>query len=215
MPMPARAQRLARGWIVGLVATTVAAVSHSFAGGYQPGLLSFGSALIFAGMLGTFVIGRRPSLPRLIIAVGASQLAFHLLFSLLGSGGDASAPRPRFGMAGMAGMNPSPVSGPSAGPGAGPMTMGGTDHLNDPGMWLAHALAAVITILFLRRAELAVWNMLTRLGRVIATRLTVVLAPVPVGAVVRLPAIPAPVRGLVERLLISSASRRGPPLPAF
>ena len=85
--MPARAQRLARGWIVGLIATTVAAVSHTLAGGYQPGALSVGTALIFAGMLGTLVIGRRPSLARLAIAVGVSQFAFHLLFSELGTGG--------------------------------------------------------------------------------------------------------------------------------
>jgi len=85
MPGPTRAQRLARGWVVGLVATTVAAVSHSLAGGYRPGVLSFGTALVFAGMLGTLVIGRRPSLPRLSVAVGMSQLAFHLLFALLGA----------------------------------------------------------------------------------------------------------------------------------
>jgi hypothetical protein len=65
MPQHARAQRQARGWIVGLVATTVAAVSHSVAGRYQPGLLGFGSALVFAGMLGVIalviaVVGRRP-----------------------------------------------------------------------------------------------------------------------------------------------------------
>jgi hypothetical protein len=214
MPMPARAQRLARGWIVGLVATTVAAVSHSFAGGYQPGLLSFGSALVFAGMLGTFVIGRRPSLPRLAVAVGVSQLAFHLLFSLLGSGGGATAPDSQsamFGMPGMSGMEGSPVSGPLA----APMTMSGPDHLADPGMWLAHAIAAALTILFLRRAELAVWTMLTRLGEVIATRLTVVLAPAPLAVAARVPGVPAPTIGPAERLLIASASRRGPPLPAL
>src|SRR3954466_15582977 len=106
MPMAARAQRLARGWIVGLVATTVAAVSHSLAGGYQPGALSFGTALVFAGLLGTAVIGRRPPLPRLGAAVGVSQLAFHLLFSLLGGGTAApSGADTGSGMAGMAGMS--------------------------------------------------------------------------------------------------------------
>src|SRR3954470_230067 len=114
MPTAARAQRLARGWIVGLVATTVAAVSHSLAGGYQPGALSFVTALVFAGMLGTVVIGRRPSLPRLTIAVGMSQLAFHLVFSLLGSGGGGAMQATSdsgLGMSEMAGM---PLAPPPA-----------------------------------------------------------------------------------------------------
>jgi hypothetical protein len=211
MPMPARAQRLARGSVVGLVATTVAAVSHSLAGGYRPGALSFGAALIFAGMLGTLVIGRRPSLPRLAVAVGVSQLAFHLLFSTLGAGGGSSVSTAGSGMSGMSAMVPSPITAPVA--------MSGHDHLADPGMWIAHAIAAVLTVLFLRRAELAVWTMLTRLGRVLATGLaaglTVVLVPVTPGTAVRVPVRPSNVLGAAERFLAASALRRGPPLPAF
>jgi len=208
MPTAARAQRLARGWVVGLVATTVAAVSHSLAGGYQPGALSLGTALVFAGLLGTAVIGRRPSLPRLSIAVGASQLAFHLLFSLLGGGAAApSGPQPASGMSGMADMAASALRARPA--------MTAHDHAADPGMWIAHAIAAVLTILFLRRAELAVWTMLTRLGRVIATRLAGAVAPVASGSVPRTPAWPSIARRPAERLLVASASRRGPPLPAF
>ena len=204
MPKPARAQRLARGWIVGLVATVVAAVSHALAGGYQPGALSFGTALIFAGMLGTAVIGQRPSLPRLIVAVGVSQLAFHLLFSLLGAGGGVGASGSR--MPNMVAMDPSPVAAP---------LMPAHDHVADSGMWIAHSIAAALTILFLRHAELAVWRMLGRLGRVVAERLTVVLVPVGSGAVVRIPAWPTILFGPAERLLVASASRRGPPLLAF
>lgn len=204
MPKPARAQRLARGWIVGLVATTVAAVSHSLAGGHQPGMLSFGAALVFAGMLGTVVIAHRPSLPRLIVTVGVSQLAFHLVFSLLGAGGSSTASGAA--MANMAAMDQVTVTAP---------VMPGHDHLADPGMWIAHAIAAVLTILFLRRAELALWNMLTRLGRVIATRLSTVLVPVASDGAPRIPAWPARAVGPAERLLGASASRRGPPLLAF
>jgi len=208
MPTAARAQRLARGWIVGLVATTVAAVSHSLAGGYQPGALSFGTALVFAGLLGTAVIGRRPSLPRLSAAVGVSQLAFHLLFSLLGDGAAASSgPEAGPGMAGMADMSASPLPAP--------LVTSTHGHLADPGMWIAHAVAAALTILFLRRAELAVWAMLTRLGRVLATRLVVVVVPVASGGVPRMPAWPSVAHRPAERILIASASRRGPPLLAF
>jgi len=212
MPMAARAQRLARGWIVGLVATTVAAVSHSLAGGYQPGALSFGTALVFAGLLGTVVVGRRPSLARLSIAVGVSQLAFHLLFSLLGSGGAAASPAAGagFGMPGMPGMG-----GSAGSPATAPLATSAHYHLADPGMWIAHTVAAVLTIVFLRRAELAVWTMLTRLGRVLATRLTVVLVPVASDGVPRIPAWPSIAGRPAERPLVASASRRGPPLLAF
>jgi len=207
MPTAARAQRLARGWIVGLVATTAAAVSHSVAGGYRPGALSFGTALIFAGMLGTLVIGRRPSLPRLSAAVGVSQFAFHLLFSTLGSGGGSAARIVGSGMPGMT-MSGAPTI-------AAPVAMGGHDHLADPGMWIAHAIAAALTILFLRRAEGAVWTMLTRLGRIVATLLTRVLVPAASGEVPHLPTRPNLSRLPAERVLVASASRRGPPLPAF
>ncbi|MEO6115654.1 MAG: hypothetical protein ABIP33_04660 [Pseudolysinimonas sp.] len=210
MPRPARAQRLARGWIVGLVATTVAAVSHSLAGGYQPGLLSFGTALVFAGMLGTFVIGRRPSLPRLAVVVGVSQLAFHLMFSLLGEGAGAGGTAARLGMSNMSAMSAMGAPIPTA-----PLSMPPHTHLADPGMWVSHAVAAVLTILFLRHAELAVWRMLTRLGRVLATRLTVVLVPVASGSELRTPAWPTIARRPAQRLLVASASRRGPPLLAF
>ena len=207
MPTAARAQRLARGWIVGLVATTAAAVSHSLAGGYRPGALSFGTALIFAGMLGTLVISRRPSLPRLTVAVGVSQFAFHLLFSTLGSGGGSAARITGSGMPGMT-MTDAPTI-------AAPVAMVGHDHLADPGMWIAHAIAAALTILFLRRAEGAVWTMLTRLGRIVATLLTRVLVPAACGEVPHLPTRPNLSRRPAERVLVASASRRGPPLPAF
>ena len=85
----------------------------------------------------------------------------------------------------------------------------------DPGMWIAHAVAAALTILFLRRAELAVWTMLMRLGRVLATRLRVALAPVASGGVPRIPGWPDLVRLPRQRLFVASALRRGPPLLAF
>ena len=98
---------------------------------------------------------------------------------------------------------------------AAPVAMSAHDHVADPGMWIAHSIAAALTILFLRRAELAVWTMLTRLGRVLATRLAVVVVPVVSVAVPRIPAWPSIARRPAERLLVASASRRGPPLLAF
>jgi len=109
----------------------------------------------------------------------------------------------------MAAMNDMPVAT------AAPLAMSGHDHLADPRMWIAHTIAAVVTILFLRHAELAVWNVLTRLSRVLATRLTVVLVPVAPGGTPRIPAWPSVARGPAERFLVASALRRGPPLLAF
>ncbi|MFC5501950.1 hypothetical protein ACFPJ4_06810 [Lysinimonas soli] len=207
--MHARAQRLARGWIVGLVATSVAAVSHSLAGGYRPGALSFGVALVFAGLVGTAAIGTRPSLPRMIVAVGLSQLAFHLLFSLLGSGSANGVTTPSSGMEGMTGMDAHPSAA------ASPLLSTIPSHLLDPWMWAAHALAGLLTVLFLRHAELAVWAMLGRLARVIAAPSRWVLVPVAV-PLDTCPTAPSdPPRTLVSRLLVASARRRGPPLLAF
>ena len=200
MPMPARAQRLARGWIVGLVATTVAAVSHSLAGGYQPGPLSFGAALVFAGLIGTLVISRRPSLPRLMLAVGVSQLTFHLLFSLLGNGSAGSAEGS--GMPGMATMAAAPSPA---------LVASGHDHLADPGMWIAHAIAAGLTILFLRKAELAVWAMLSRVIERVVLVATPSIAALPPRPRPELP----PVTRLSSRAVTSSTWRRGPPRLSF
>ena len=78
-------------------------------------------------------------------------------------------------------------------------------------MWMAHALAAALTIAFLRHAELAVWGMLTRaIARVTAHALPVVHLPPQTP-----PAALPTVRTLASRLLVSSASRRGPPLLSF
>jgi hypothetical protein len=134
-----RAARTARGWITGAFATLAAAVSHGVADGAAPSTLAFGGALVFAGVLGTFLVGRRASLPRLVAVVTASQLAFHLVFSYL-TPGTASV-------------------GTHHGAG-GVLEPAVAHHGTEPGMWAAHAFAMLVTIVFLRRAELAVWGLL-------------------------------------------------------
>ena len=83
--MSSRATRAARGWVVGVLATALAAVSHALAGGGTPSGLALVVGVVFGGMLGTFALSARPSLPRLVIAVGGTQFAFHLVFSTLGT----------------------------------------------------------------------------------------------------------------------------------
>jgi hypothetical protein len=189
-----RAERLARGWLVGGFATGVAAVSHTLAGGYRPDALGLGVAVVFAGMLGTLAIGRRPSLPRLIVAVTGAQLAFHLLFTFISTDGVTSVSST------MPGMDmPTRV------------TVAGTahdhlGHLTDPGMWIAHAIAGILTIWFLRRAETAVWAMLRRL----VVRLLRIVRPAPVARPAAAPV--SRVRVLRPGRHVAALPLRGPPL---
>jgi len=189
-----RAERLARGWLIGAFATGVAAASHTLAGGYRPDALGLAVGVVFSGMLGAVAIGRRPSLPRLVAAVAGSQLAFHVLFSVLGAG-------PRAGTATTPGMHMDmTVAAPA-----------GADHLGhllDPGMWLAHAVAGLLTVWFLRCAERAVWSMLRRL----VVRLLLLARPVPLS----LPATAPTDRPRATRpgRHVAALPLRGPPLLA-
>lgn len=188
-----RAERLARGWLVGGFATGAAAVSHTVAGGYRPDALGLSVGVVFAGMLGTLAIGRRPSLPRLSIAVAGSQLAFHLLFSLLSTTGEAAAPT-------TPGMHMDMTA-------VAPVASGHLhDHLLDPGMWVAHAIAGLLTVWFLRRAETAVWSMLRRL----VVRVLRIAAPVPLARPTATPV--ARVRVLRPARHVAAVPLRGPPL---
>lgn len=190
--MQSRQSRVVRGGIAGWFATGVAASSHALAGGAAPSALALGVALVFAGMLGAFVIGRRPSLPRLTVVVAGSQTAFHLVFSTL-TPGTASA---------------------GGHHGTATLLASAADHGIDPAMWLAHGLAAVATVVFLRRAELALFELIR--DAVLDT----------VGSVRRLPAIASPPtvhrawgtavpRHPVISLLQFVVSHRGPPPAAI
>lgn len=135
--MQSRAARTARGWITGAFATAAAAVSHGVADGAAPSALALVAALVFAGVLGTFLVGRRASLPRLVAIVAPSQLAFHLVFSYL---------------------TPGTATGGGHHGGAATLVPAAVDPAT--GMWAAHAIAMLVTIVFLRRAELALWRLL-------------------------------------------------------
>jgi hypothetical protein len=133
-----RASRVARGWIAGSFATGVAAISHGVVDGSAPSPFALGLALVFAGLLGTFAIGRRPSLVRLGVVVAGAQVAFHLVFSAF-TPGTATA----------AGHHGAPTL----------LEPAVAHHGTDPWMWAAHAVALVATLVFLRRAELALFQL--------------------------------------------------------
>lgn len=189
--MQSRGSRVARGWIAGSFATGVAALSHGLADGAAPSGIAILIGLVFAGVLGTFAAGRQPSLPRVTVVVAGSQLAFHLVFSALTPG--MATPAGHHGM-------PELLAPAMA------------HHGDDPAMWIAHALALVATVVFLRRAELALWNLLRDALRAIGRRsLPLAIAARPTSR--RTFPATAP-RHPVLLSLSSVVSRRGPPLAA-
>jgi hypothetical protein len=193
--MDGRGARLARGWTIGSFATALAAVSHAVAGGGTPSGLALVGGVVFGGMLGTLAVGRRPSLIRLTIAVGGSQLAFHSLFSLLGTGGVVSAAGHHHG---------APMS----------LSLTATTHVEGPAMWLAHAAAGMVTLALLQGAERAAWRLLTELARLVAAPFRRWRpAPHPLRQGLAPLMVPSPAV-LVARVFSSTVRRRGPPVLA-
>ncbi|QNO36757.1 hypothetical protein H4J02_09690 [Protaetiibacter sp. SSC-01] len=198
--MTPRAARLLRGALLGGVATVLAAVSHLVGGGPAPSGLALVLGGVFATAVGTIAVGRlRPgrralTLPRVISGVAISQLAFHLVFSLLGQGAAVATTGGHHGLAAIA-----------SDPGAA-IAQGGA------GMWIAHLVAGVLTVLYLRHLESRVWTVLAQLGG-LAVRALRVAATAPVADAPRLTAARAP-RVPAASALLDTIARRGPPAAA-
>jgi hypothetical protein len=178
-----RAARLARGGVAGAFATLTAALSHALAG-TAPSGIALGTGLVFGVVAGTFAIGRRASLPRLAVAVGLAQAGYHLVFSFL---------TPAVATATAHGHHTS-------------WTIEAIDPADrDGAMWLAHAAAGILTLWFLRRAELALWRMLRRALERVLIAVVPVLRPE-----VRLA---APIPAAPRFLLVPAGDlrHRGPP----
>ncbi|MGN6273587.1 MAG: hypothetical protein ACTHMQ_10930 [Protaetiibacter sp.] len=194
--MTPRAARLLRGALLGTVATLLAALSHAAGGGPVPSALALVLGGVFATAVGTIALGRvaagrRSSLVRTSVAVGIAQLAFHLGFSLLATGASVH----------LSGGHHHGLVSIAADPAAA-IAQGGA------GMWLAHLLAAIATVLYLRHLEGRVWAVLARVGgillRVLGIRMPQQPAHPPRPAVSRTP-LP------VSVLLRDAIARRGPP----
>lgn len=197
--MNTRLTRVARGWVVGVFATALAALSHAVAGGGTPSGLALVTGVVFGGMLGTFALSARPSLPRLAIAVGVSQLTFHAVFSTLGTAAAVTSSHPHD----MASVPITPMS---------VMTVTPHLHVDTPLMLLSHAAAGLLTLTLLRGAERAAWRLLTEFARLVVSSFRSASAsPIPV-PLTRVPLAPASPARLVSRVLVSAVSRRGPPL---
>lgn len=208
--MTTRWARFARGWVVAVFATLVAALSHTLGGGTAPSALAVVVSLAFAGMICVVLAGRTVSTLRLTLSIVISQVIFHLLFSFGGAGGaltvDAAA------------------TGPHGGHSVSVVTVGAGEALAHVGhagwtMWLAHLLAAVVTIVALRRGEQAFWGLVAnaRLSiRSCAVLRGSIQTPVAVPAVLRcapmVDAAPAP-RDL--GVFLVTRPHRGPPVYAL
>ncbi|MCW3493946.1 hypothetical protein [Microbacterium sp. SSM24] len=186
--MTPRHVRTLRGAAAAWVATIVAATSHTLAGGGAPAPLLVAVVGILAWPIGIALVGRRLSVSHIASAVVASQLLFHVAFAVV-AGADPSAAAGH--------VHHLVLDG-------GGLTVA---LVPDAPMLLAHALAAVATLLGLYGGE----RMLRALGRgirsVVQRSDVVPLAPRTVVRSALAHFSLAPARGVV----LSDLSRRGPP----
>lgn len=88
--MTTRQLRLLRAASASSVATLLAAVSHTFAGGAAPHPLLVLSMTVLLLPLAALLVGIKPSKARVALTVFVSQAAFHVVFQLLGAPTDAT-----------------------------------------------------------------------------------------------------------------------------
>ncbi len=180
--------RVGRAFAVSSFAVFVAAMSHLVAGGHTPGILGTIVALVFGTIAAMFALGRRVTLPRLVLAVAVGQLVLHVLFSMNGSwGGPVSGHHEEFVAT----------------------TTGGTAPEHSLGMTIAHVIAGLIAVLALRAAQLSAAELALLPGVPRILMLVDVRAvPLPVG---RQPRPMEPTRPRPHSALLAVAPRRGPP----
>ena len=138
--MTARWASFARGWAVAAFATFVAAFSHVVAGGGHPPMFAIALALAFSGIACVFLAGKRLSPGRLTASVVISQALYHGLFGLFGTGSlAASSVGGHLHSAQV--LTPVSASADTVFKPAGPW------------MLLAHAAAAILTIVVVLHGE--------------------------------------------------------------
>jgi hypothetical protein len=142
--------------------------------------------------------------------VAGSQLAFHVVFSSLTPGtaipvghhGAATHVTPDL-------LTPDLLTPDLLTPGA--VATVTAHHGTDPWMWAAHAIALLATIVFLRHAELALWNLLRDALRATVV-VTVAIAARPSSDRTIMPEAP---RHPISFVFRSVLSHRGPPATRF
>ena len=204
--MATRWARVVRGLVTAVLSVFIAAFSHIAGGGSVPGQLGVALALIAATLVCIALAGKSLSRTRLGISVALSQFAFHLLFGL-GAGPMAmtSSHSNSAHDHGSLVMTIGPVADSSS-----------TVMAANSWMWFAHAAAAIITIVVLRRGESAFWGLVelgrTTIAAVFFPRLAN-LASTPVDAV-RVRVAVEDRSGLHDLgVILSGRPHRGPPRP--
>ncbi|RFA17569.1 hypothetical protein [Subtercola boreus] len=195
--MSDRAARVLRGVSAAGFAVFVAAFSHVAVGGTAPGIVGLAQGLAFAVLVCVALAGQSLSVLRLSIAVGLSQLVFHLIFSLGAPSGVTAV---------TSGHHDSMVTFTAAS-GVGDAVMQGCDW-----MWAAHTVAAIVTIFALTKGERVIRSLsataCVRLRRLVALPFSEPLAPhkVTVDALEL-----EPDRAKNVWVLLGSMRHRGPP----
>lgn len=207
--MDARRQRMLRAALSAGVSTLVTAAAHALGGGTFPPALLLGTAVVVSVLVCFALGGRRVTLPRLVVAVAATQGLLHAVFTLAG------------GMAPMAPVADDGAAGGAGGAHAGHHVPGATAVLpelaagaHDGSMVGAHVVAGLVTIASLRVGTSAVRQLVRALGLVLVrlvVRVTALVVPHRPRGAVRVERAPRP---LVTLLLATTRALRGPPAPA-
>lgn len=185
---------MARGMTAAAVATLLAGLSHTVGGAVVPFGVGSVIAFAFAALVCIGLAGRSLALWRIAASVVLSQLAFHALFTLSGSGVVLE-------QVGAHHHGSVLVHDVAAHVHAGPPMIG------------AHLIAAVVTIIALHRGE----ALLISLGALAARAVRVLFGDAPVPAPVSVARIAA--SGALElpyrqRMVLSVMRHRGPPVLA-
>ncbi len=157
-----------RGFAAATLSIFIALAGHVTGGGEMPGPLGLLAPWLLSLMLCVLLAGRKLSLIRLGLSVGASQLLFHTLF-VLGTITPSKTPRPH--------VHGMPQALPEAS-GVLPEVVAA-----DGSMWVGHAVAAALTIAALHWGErlvLAIRDLAAQAVRWLHRRaVAVVVAPSP------------------------------------
>ena len=200
--MDSRATQATRGAVSAAVATFTALAFHVLAGAPLPGAVGILVPFVLSVLVSVALIGRRLSLPRLAVTVTVSQVLFHVLFVLgtpVGSSPHA--------LHGHANHDPLAVAAALGGVTASPIDM----HAG-VGMWVSHAVAAIVTVAALHRGESVLRMLLRLLFRTCASWSSPAPAPVTVEGHGAPTPRPIAVADALVQLVSTVAVRRGPPV---
>jgi len=200
--VPPRWTRVVRGGATAVASVLIAALSHVAGGAGSPGVLGVALALVLATPLCVALGGRRLALGRLVASVLLSQVALHALFGLGAGAGSVTSSSPA-GAHHHAPFVLQPVPGGEVVPVLDGAALG---------PWLAHLVAAALTVLALRRGERALGRLVDLASGLVRAVALLTWRP-PVAGPCLLPSA-APVRRPVAERFLVALPRRGPPLSA-